>query len=206
MVATDDNDGKILNALETAGSLDDTAIIMSSDHGFFLGEWGLYNKMLMHEPSIRVPLVVRYPGLIRSGAVCDKMALNVDIAPTILELAGIKTPTGMQGHSLVPLLKGEEVSNWRTEWLYEYYDERFAAKSRGVRTEKYKFIHYWAEKPEEFELYDLEADPGELTNLYGDERYAKIVEQLKGRIGQLRIETGDNGFHIDGGVHALEQL
>src|SRR5665213_1621613 len=154
VVATDDNAGKIINALETAGSLDDTAIIMSSDHGFFLGEWGLYNKMLMHEPSIRVPLVVRYPGLIRSGAVCEKMALNVDIAPTILELAGIKAPTGMQGHSLVPLLKGEGVSNWRTEWLYEYYDERFAAKSRGVRTEKYKLIQYWAEEPEEFELYD----------------------------------------------------
>lgn len=113
----------------------------------------------------------------------------------------------MQGHSLVPLLKGEEVPNWCTEWLHEYYDERFAAKSRGVRTEKYKLIqYYWAEKPEEFKLYDLEADPGELTNLYGDERYAKFFEQLKGRIGELRLETGDDGLHVDGGDNAPKQL
>lgn len=97
MVATDDNAGKIINALETAGSLDDTAIILSSDHGFFPGEWDLYNKMLMHEPSIRVPLVVRYPGLMHSGTVCEEMALNVDISPTILELAGIKGANGNAG-------------------------------------------------------------------------------------------------------------
>ena len=202
VVATDDNAGKIINALETAGTLDDTAIILSSDHGFFLGEWGFYNKMLMHEPSIRVPLVVRYPHLIRSGSVCEKMALNVDIAPTILELAGIKAPEGIQGHSMVPLLKGEEAPNWRKEWLYEYYDERFAAKSRGVRTEKYKLIQYWAVTPEEFELYDLQADPHELNNLYGDPHYAKLAEHLKDRIRQLRIETGDNGLHVDGGADA----
>jgi arylsulfatase A-like enzyme len=198
VVATDDNAGKIVAALEKAGTLDDTAIIFSSDHGFFLGEWGLYNKMLMHEPSIRVPLTVRYPRLVQPGSTCVKMALNVDIAPTILDLAGIRAPAGMQGLSLVPLLKGENAPNWRKEWLYEYYDQRFAPRSRGVRTEKYKLIHYWEETPEEFELYDLEADPGELNNLYGGQRYAKLAEQLKGRIRELRVETGDSGLHVNG--------
>jgi arylsulfatase A-like enzyme len=188
VVATDENAGRILGALETMGALDDTVIINSSDHGFFLGEWGLYNKMLMHEPSIRVPLTVRYPRLIHSGAVCGKMALNVDIAPTILELAGINVPERMHGRSLVPLLKGQETSDWRKDWLYEYHDERFAAKNRGVRTERYKLIHYW-EAPEEFELYDLQTDPGELNNLYGDPRYARLVEQLKDRMSRLQAET-----------------
>ncbi len=187
VVATDDNAGRVMSALEKMGTLDDTVIINSSDHGFFLGEWGLYNKMLMHEPSIRVPLTVRYPRLIRSGMACGKMALNIDIAPTMLEFAGIHPPGRMHGHSLVPLLKGQ-ATDWRKDWLYEYHDERFAPKNRGVRTERHKLIHYW-EAPEEFELYDLEKDPGELNNVYGDRRYAKTVEQLKSRMAQLLAET-----------------
>jgi arylsulfatase A-like enzyme len=188
VVATDDNAGRIMAALEKAGTLDDTVIVNSSDHGFFLGEWGLYNKMLMHEPSIRVPLTIRYPRLIHSGTVCEKMALNVDIAPTILELAGVNLPERMHGRSLVPLMQGHEPPNWRKDWLYEYHDERFAPKNRGVRTGRYKLIHYW-EAPEEFELYDLQSDPGELTNLYGDRRYAELVAQLKDRMSQLQAET-----------------
>ncbi|MBV9084184.1 MAG: DUF4976 domain-containing protein, partial [Acidobacteriaceae bacterium] len=188
VVATDDNAGKIMGALQHMGALDETAILFSSDHGFFLGEWGLYNKMLMHEPSIRVPLALRYPRLIKPGSVCDKMALNLDIAPTMLELAGVKHPARIDGRSLVPLLEGNDVHDWRTDWLYEYYDERYAAKSRGVRTGKYKLIHYW-EAPEEFEFYDLEADPGELNNLYGDPGHATTVSQLKSRILQLIAET-----------------
>lgn len=202
VVATDDNAGKILAALEKKGTLDDTAIVVSSDHGFFLGEWGFYNKMLMYEPSIRIPLFLRYPRLISPGTKSEQMALNVDIAPTILELAGIKVPQNVQGHSLVPLLKGETAPSWRQDWLYEYYDERFAPKIRGVRTERYKLIHYWAETPEEFELYDLGNDPNELNNLYGNQQYASVAKQLKERIRQLRVETEDNGMHVDGGADA----
>jgi arylsulfatase A-like enzyme len=190
VVATDDNAGRVMGALEKRGELDDTVIMLSSDHGFFLGEWGLYNKMLMHEPSIRVPLAIRYPRLVKSGAKCDRMVLNVDLAPTLLDLAGVAMPDTIQGRSLVPFLKGGDTPDWRKDWLYEYYDERFASRSRGIRTEKYKLIHYW-ESPEEFELYDLEADPRELNNLYGDLRYAKIAEQLKTRIHELRVETKD---------------
>lgn len=190
VVMTDENAGRVMHALEKQGVLDDTAIMLSSDHGFFLGEWGFYNKMLMHEPSIRVPLALRYPRMAKAGAKCEKMVLSVDLAPTFLELAGIKQPESMQGRSLVPLLEGGDISDWRKDWLYEYYDERYAARSRGIRTKKFKLIHYW-EPPEEYELYDLETDPRELNNLYGDSRYAKIAEELKQRIHQLRVETKD---------------
>src|SRR5208282_2353631 len=160
IVANDDCARRVLEWLERKGKMDDTAILLSSDHGFFLGEWRCFNKMFMHEPSIRVPLAVRYPPLMRPGTTSDLTALNVDIAPTMLEIAGLKVPDSMQGQSLLPLVRGERPSHWRKDWLYEYFDERAAPKNRGIRTEQYKFIHYW-EAPEEFELYDLKADPEE---------------------------------------------
>ncbi len=190
VVSNDDNAGKIMDALENAGILDETAIILSSDHGFFLGEWGFYNKMFMHEPSIRVPMAVRYPRLIKPKTVSEQMALNLDIAPTILDLAGLKVPERMQGRSLVPLMKGSQVPNWRRDWLYEYYDDRYIPKNRGIRTEQYKLIHYW-EKPEQFELYDMKTDPGELSNLYGKPQYDPIRAQLLDRMRNLRVESGD---------------
>ncbi len=191
VVSNDDNAGRVMDALEKAGILDDTAVILSSDHGFFLGEWAFYNKMLMHEPSIRVPLAVRYPRSAKPGTVSDRMALNLDIAPTVLELAGLKVPGWMQGSSLVPLMKGVSPSSWRKDWLYEYYDDRFAPKSRGIRTERYKLIEYWEQVPAEFELYDLKSDPGELHNLYGKPQYRRLTAYLKNRMSQLRVETGD---------------
>lgn len=191
VVDNDYNAGRVMEALEKAGILDDTAMILSSDHGFFLGEWAFYNKMLMHEPSIRVPLAIRYPRVIKPGTVSEQMALNLDIAPTILELAGLREPEWMQGTSLVPQMKGITPSNWRKDWLYEYYDDRYAPRSRGIRTKQYKLIEYWEERPKEFELYDLESDPGELHNLYGNPRYKGLAAELQNRVRQLRVETGD---------------
>ncbi|TAM83213.1 MAG: DUF4976 domain-containing protein [Acidobacteria bacterium] len=196
VVNNDDNVGKIMGLLEKAGKLDDTAVILSSDHGFFLGEWRFYDKRFMHEPSIRVPLSIRYPRLLKSGIVRDEMALNIDIPPTILELAGIKEPNWkdwVQGRSLVPFMKGTPPTDWRKDWLYEYYEypaDEQVRPHRGVRTERYKLIHYFL-PPQEFELYDLQEDPGELHNLYGDPRYAKLAADLRNRIDQLRKETGD---------------
>jgi arylsulfatase A-like enzyme len=190
VVGNDDNVGRVLEALTRLGKLDDTVIVLNSDHGFFLGEWGFYNKMFMHEPSIRVPLAVRYPRLIRPGEASEKMALNLDITPTLLELAGLKVPEWMQGRSLVPFMKGVPPSDWRQDWLYEYYDDRCAPKNRGVRTERYKLIHYW-EAPQEFELYDLQEDPGELHNLYGDASSKELTKDLLHRMEELRRETGE---------------
>ncbi|HEV2247964.1 MAG TPA: sulfatase/phosphatase domain-containing protein [Terriglobia bacterium] len=194
IVGADDNFGKIFQALSDLGQLDDTAILFSSDHGFFLGEWRKYDKRFMHEPSIRAPMLIRYPRMIRAGSVADPMVLNLDIAPTFLDLAGVKVPEWMQGRSMVPFLKGEVPENWRKDWLYEYYEypgPHNVRKNRGVRTERYKLIHYY-EAPEEFELYDLQEDPGELQNLYGDPRYSALARQLRQRIDELRKETGDH--------------
>lgn len=196
VVSNDENTGRILGLIEKAGKLDDTAVILSSDHGFFLGEWRFYDKRFMHEPSIRVPLSIRYPRLLKTGIAREEMALNIDIPPTILELAGIKEPRWkdwVQGRSLVPFMKGTPPTDWRKDWLYEYYEypaDEQVRPQRGVRTERYKLIHYFL-PPQEFELYDLQEDPGELHNLYGDPRYAKLAADLRNRIDQLRKETGD---------------
>ena len=106
IVAADENAGKLFQALTDIGQLDDTAIMFSSDHGFFLGEWRKYDKRFMHEPSIRTPMLIRYPRMVRSGSTVDEMVTNLDIAPTFLELAGIPVPQRMQGLSMVPFLKG----------------------------------------------------------------------------------------------------
>jgi arylsulfatase A-like enzyme len=193
IVDADTNVGKLFEALSDLGQLDDTVIMFSSDHGFFLGEWRMYDKRFMHEPSIRVPMMVRYPKMIRAGSVADPMVLNLDIAPTFLELAGVEIPQWMQGRSLVPLLQGQAPANWRQDWLYEYYEypgPHNVRKNRGVRTERYKLIHYY-EAPEEFELYDLQEDPGELHSLYGDPRYASLTSDLRQRLEELRKETDD---------------
>jgi arylsulfatase A-like enzyme len=190
----DDNLGKVFQALSEMGQLDDTVMMFSSDHGFFLGEWRMYDKRLMHEPSIRTPMLIRYPRLISPGSSAPHMVLNTDIAPTFLELAGLRIPERVQGRSLVPLLKGEEPKSWRKDWLYEYYEypgPHNVRKNRGVRSERYKLIHYY-EAPEEFELYDLTEDPGELHNLYGDPRYATLTRDLRQRIRELRNETDDH--------------
>jgi len=199
VVDNDDNLGRVIELLERSGKLGDTAIILTSDHGFFLGEWGMYDKRFMHEPSIRVPFMVRYPKMVKAGTSSDKMVLNVDIAPTMLELAGVRVPASIQGRSLVPLLKGEQAEDWRKDWLYEYYEYpqwEHVRPHRGVRTERYKLIHYYKlpaypDEPEEYELYDIQKDPGELDNPYGKPGYAALIQQLLDRIGELRKETGD---------------
>jgi arylsulfatase A-like enzyme len=194
IVAADENVGKLYQALTDMGQLDDTAIMFSADHGFFLGEWRKYDKRFMHEPSIRTPMLIRYPRMIRAGSTADQMVTNLDIAPTFLELAGINVPSRMQGLSMVPFLKGETPKTWRKDWLYEYYEypgPHNVRKNRGVRTDRYKFIHYY-EAPEEFEMYDLQEDPGELRNLYGEARHADLAKHLRGRLEELRKETDDH--------------
>ncbi|MGH9770711.1 MAG: sulfatase/phosphatase domain-containing protein, partial [Candidatus Acidiferrales bacterium] len=133
-----------------------------------------------------------YPKLIQAGSVVEKMALNLDLAPTILDLAGVETPKQMQGSSLVPFLRGSAPATWRKDWLYEYYElgPQLIPPNRGIRTDRYKLIHYYV-PPEEFELYDLQNDLGELYNLYGDPRYTGLFKDLMSRLHELRVETGD---------------
>lgn len=192
ITGVDDNVGKVLAALTEMNSLDNTAILYTSDNGFFAGEWQAFDKRFMHEPSIRVPMLVRYPKLVTAGSTPEPMVLNIDIAPTLLDLAGIEIPKHMHGRSFVPVLKGD-AKNWRKDWLYEYYEfpgPHSVRKQRGVRTETHKLIHYF-EEPQEWELYDLKNDPHERTNLYGKPEAAEIEKKLKDRLEALRKEYGE---------------
>ena len=191
--SNDQNIGQVLAALESAGTLEDTVLVWSSDHGFFLGEHRFYDKRLMYEPSIRIPLMIRYPRRIRPGSRAQRMALNLDLAPTLLDLAGVPVPPHFQGRTLMALLANPN-GPWRSDWLYEYYEypgNEEVRPCRGVRTERYKYIHYFTD-PEEFELYDLEADPAELRNLADDRPHAALRAQLAARLAALRRETGDH--------------
>ncbi len=192
--SNDEDVGKLLGILEKRNELDDSIIMLSSDHGFFLGEHGLYDKRLMYEPSIRVPMMIRYPRLIPAGVTSEEMVLNIDAAQTLLEMVGIRAPATMQGRSMLPLAQGKAVADWRKDWLYEYFEYpgyENVRPCRGVRTERYKYIHYFL-LPEEFELYDLQEDPDEANNLYGKPGYEALTAKLRNRLEELRRETLDN--------------
>lgn len=191
LVAIDENIGRVFSLLERRGTLDDTAIVHSSDHGYFLGEWGLFDKRLMHEPSIRVPMMVRYPKRIAPGTVRDEMVLDVDLAPTMLDLCGVPVPASMQGKSIVKLAQQAD-PQWRREWLYDYYEYPGAENvkpHRGIRTETHKLIQWYTQTPAEWEMYDLRSDPGELHNLHGLPEHAAIQEDLVQRLDNLLTST-----------------
>lgn len=187
LVATDENVGRILDYLEKKNILDDTAVVHGSDHGYFLGEWRLFDKRLMHEPSIRVPLMMRYTKRIPAGTVRDEMIVDLDLAPTLLDLAGLTCPSQMQGKSLLPLAKAADPA-FRKEWYYEYFEwpnPEGVRPHRGIRTEQYKLIHYVMD-PQEFELYDLSRDPAETQNLYGHSQYLPLQQRLLSRLEELK--------------------
>lgn len=186
LVAVDENIGRILEYLERKNILDDTAIVTSSDHGYFLGEWRMFDKRLMHEPSIRVPMAIRYPRRVPAGIVRDEMVLDLDLAPTFLDLANEPVHSGMQGKSMLPLAKAPDAA-FRREWYYEYYEwpnPEGVRPHRGIRTEQYKLIHYADQN--EFELYDLASDPGETRNLYGLPQHSTLQRDLLSRLESLR--------------------
>ncbi|MEG9435788.1 sulfatase [Edaphobacter sp. HDX4] len=192
LVAVDENIGRVLDHLEKKKILDDTAILQTSDHGYFLGEWRMFDKRLMHEPSLRVPFMARYPARIKAGTVRDEMILDVDIAPTLLDLAGVPAPKHMHGKSILPLAASND-PNFRKEWYYEYYEwpnPEKVAPHRGIRTEQYKLIRYVLD-PSEGELYDLKADPGERINLYGKPEHAALQSHLNQRLDALRSSIPD---------------
>ena len=208
----DENLGRVLDYLDRHNLAEDTLVIYTSDHGYFLGEHGWYDKRFMYEPSIRIPLLVRYPRLGRAGHVADDMVMNIDFAPTILDIADIPLPPTAQGRSLCPLVEGTSPDDWRDSVYYAYYENSWelhgqggAAMAeasfryftphrigphRGVRTERYKLIEYWGEG-DYWELFDLEEDPDERTNRYGDPTCAHLVAELKEQLKKLRQSYGD---------------
>lgn len=196
--SVDDNVGRLLDWLDRNGLAENTVVIYSSDQGFFLGEHGWYDKRWIFEESLKTPLLVRWPGKTRQGTECDKIVSNLDFAPTFLELAGVTVPQDMQGHSLVPLLRGEPVPDWRDAFYYHYYElhtHRVAAHY-GVVTDRYKLVHYNRRlgadgKPETIDdrdLFDLQVDPNELKSFYRDPAYEDVRQQLSGKLQALREE------------------
>lgn len=193
VLAVDENIGRLLNYLEKIGELDNTIIVYTSDQGFFLGEHGWFDKRFMYEESMHTPLIMRLPrGLNKRGDI-PQLVQNIDYAPTFLELAGVSVPEDMQGVSLVPLLKGESPDDWRHSLYYHFYEypaEHAVKRHYGVRTERYKLIHFYNDI-DVWELYDLKEDPSEMNNLYGRESTEEITRQLKDELKTLQQQYGD---------------
>lgn len=193
LLGVDENVGRVLEFLDTNGLAESTAVFYTSDNGFFLGEHGLFDKRLMYEPSIRIPMLCRLPGRTPAGVVdTSHTVLNIDVAPTIIELAGLPPAPWMHGRSWLALLKDSNAP-WRDAFLYEYYEYpavHCVRKNRGIRTDRWKLIHFW-EQPEEWELYDLQTDPDETVNLAGRSEHAPTMLRLRARLEQLRREVGD---------------
>lgn len=186
--AMDENIGKVVDYLETNGLADNTIIIYSSDQGFYNGEHGWYDKRWMYEESLRNPLIIKWPGVIDEGSCCTELVQNIDYSPTLLEAAGVKSPEDVQGKSLMPLLKGKDSLKKRENILYTYYGRgaHAVASHRGVRNDRYKLIEFHTKG--EWEFYDLETDPTEMTSQYTNPQYSDIIARMKRDLKQLMKE------------------
>ena len=189
--AIDESLGKVIKVLEEMGELDNTVIIYSSDNGYFMGEHTFLDKRLAYENSMRVPMLIRYPGLIKKKTKIKEQCLNIDLAPTILDLAGIEKPAYMQGESILGLLKGENDNNWRKAILFEYFLDSYwpyAGPSQiAVRTERYKLVDAFLANDID-ELYDLKNDPGEMINLINEPNYDTIEQWLRDEATKLKAQ------------------
>jgi N-acetylglucosamine-6-sulfatase len=189
LAAVDEGLGRMLQALEASGQLASTLVVLTSDEGYFYGEHGLsVERRLAYEESARIPLLMRLPSLVTAGRSIDELALNIDLAPTLLELCGAPRPQGMHGRSLVPLLRGERVP-WRDSLLIEYFSDRVfpwvaSMGYQAVRTKRYKYIRY-VDLAGMDELYDLDTDPYELANLAGTDAGRAALAQLKPELQRL---------------------
>jgi arylsulfatase A-like enzyme len=193
VASVDDNVGRVLGYLDESGLAENTLVIYTSDQGFYLGDHGWFDKRFMYEESLRMPLLMRLPGAIRRGAVNRDIVLNLDFAPTFLELAGAPVPDDMQGESLRPILRDHTPDDWRTSMYYHYYEfpaVHMVKRHYGIRTRRYKLIHFYNDI-DAWELYDLQSDPHELRNLYGQPAYAKLTARLKAELDRLRAQYGD---------------
>lgn len=188
ILSVDESVGRMLDYLDKNGLAENTIVVYTSDQGFYLGEHGWYDKRFMYEESLGMPLLMRYPRAVKGGQVSEKMALNIDFGPTFLEYAGLQVPEEMQGTSLRPVLKSTD-PEWRDSIYYHYYEYPHGwhrvKKHYGIRTEKYKLIHFY-DDIDEWELYNLEKDPHELQNVYNDPSYQQIRTDLKNQLIALQ--------------------
>jgi arylsulfatase A-like enzyme len=184
--------GRIIKYLEESGLSENTIVIYSSDQGFFLGDHGWYDKRWMYEESIRMPLIIKWPNIVSAGSTNDHLVQNIDFAGTFLDMAGLEIPSDMQGKSIVPLLQGRKADNWRDVAYYHYLaypDWHMVKPHYGIRDQQYKLIHYYT--IDEWELFDLDNDPDEMYNVYHENNYLEIMENMTVRLEKERIALGD---------------
>ena len=190
--SVDENTGRLLDYLDENKLTQNTLVVYTSDQGFYLGEHGWFDKRFMYEESFRMPLMMRLPSKIRKGKI-EQLVQNIDFAPTFLELAGVPIPAEMQGVSLLPLLEGQETDDWRESIYYHYYEypgPHSVKRHYGIRTERYKLIHFY-NNIDQWELYDLEEDPTEINNLFGEEAYEELTEDLFMQMIALQKQYND---------------
>ena len=191
--SVDDGVGEILAYLKENGLEENTIVVYTSDQGFYLGEHGWFDKRFMYEESFRTPILMKYPKEIKPGTVINDLVQNLDFAPTFLDYAGVEIPQDIQGESFRKLVSGE-VSEWRDAIYYTYYEypaEHHVKRHYGVRTDKYKLIHFYYDI-DEWELYDLDKDPTEMNNIYNNPEYASVQENMHKRLLELRKKYGDS--------------
>jgi arylsulfatase A-like enzyme len=183
--------GRVLKYLDKTGLAKNTIVVYMSDQGFYLGEHGLYDKRFMYEESFRTPMMIRYPQAVKPGTKLNQFILNLDVAPTLLDLANIKVPEDMQGQSIKPLLKKQLVKNWRKEIYYHYYEKSFNLTAHyGIRTRDFKLMHFY-DPVDAWELYDLKKDPSEMKNVYNKPEYQAKVAELKQHLTELQKKYKD---------------
>jgi arylsulfatase A-like enzyme len=211
VASVDESVGRVLDYLDRQGLADDTIVIYTSDQGFFLGDHGWYDKRFMYEESLRMPLLVRYPGMVAPGSISGSFVLNIDVAATFCELAGIAPDEPMSGRSITPLLRGEPPPDWRRSMYYRYWehlsDQHRVAAHCGIRTERYKLPYYYGQglglagtsdqaTPPEWELFDLATDPAELRNVYDEPGFRAVTQELVAELAAIRSAVGDDDFPV----------
>jgi arylsulfatase A-like enzyme len=216
VVAIDENVGRLLDWLEEDGIANDTIVIYTSDQGFFLGEHGWFDKRFIYEESLQMPFLIRYPAGFGPGVV-DAIATNVDFAPTFLDYAGLAVPSYMQGRSLRPVLEGRVPDDWSQVAYHRYWMHKDAIHNcfahYGIRDQRYKLIYWYNEalgqpgarlgdEPPEWELFDCEADPLELVNVFHDPAKANVVRDMIAKLDAKLAEVGDIPEHDTAAVLA----
>jgi arylsulfatase A-like enzyme len=194
IASVDKSVGEVLGFLKENGLDKNTIVIYASDQGFYLGEHGWFDKRWMFEQSYRTPMLIEWPGVTKPGSVNNDMVSNLDLAETFLDMAGVKVPEDMQGRSMVSILNGNTPSDWRREHYYHYYEypgSHMVKRHYGISTDRYKLIHYYYDI-DEWELYDLQADPLEMRNVHNDPAYASVKADLHKQLEALIIKYKDS--------------
>lgn len=192
--SVDDNIGRVLNYLDENNMTQNTMIIVTSDQGFYLGDHGFFDKRFIYDESLKMPFLVRFPKVVKSGSENKDIISNIDFAPTLLDFAGINKPEGVQGNSFKKILEGNTPSDWRQSMYYHYYEWPFwhhVQPHYGIRTQKYTLAHFYY-SIDVWELYDLQKDPKQIHNEINNPEYQDTIVKLKFELKDLMIHFGND--------------